>query len=235
MNIIIHKAEQRGQAEHGWLHARHSFSFADFHDPRRMGFGKLRVINDDIIDPGAGFDSHGHDNMEIVTVPLSGTLQHRDSMGHTQVIHSGEVQRMSAGNGIRHSEYNHSQSEPLNLLQVWVLPKERDVAPGYVQKDFDADGRKNRWQLLVSPDAEDGAIGINQDAWFLRGDFAAGQHGHYHLHQPEHGVYLFVIDGRVEVADTALGRRDAIGLTELTDFELTVQQDSQLLLIEVPM
>lgn len=235
MNTIIHKAEQRGQAEHGWLHARHSFSFAEYYDAERMGFGKLRVINDDIIDPGAGFDTHGHDNMEIVTVPLSGTLQHQDSMGHTQVIQPGEVQHMSAGSGIRHSEYNHSQSEPLNLLQIWVLPKERDITPSYTQKEFDASERQNQWQLLVSPGAEDGAIGINQEAWFLRGDFAAGQQGHYRLHQPEHGVYLFVIDGAVDVADTALSRRDAVGLTGFTEFELTAQQDSQLLLIEVPM
>ncbi len=235
MQTIIHKAEQRGQAEHGWLHSRHSFSFADFYDAERMGFGKLRVLNDDIVEPGAGFDTHSHDNMEIVTVPLSGAVAHRDSMGHTQVIRSGEVQTMSAGSGLTHSEFNASDSEALNFLQIWVLPKRRDIEPSYQQREFAAEGRRNQWQLLVSPDAEGGSIAINQDAWFLRGDFNAGQVTRYALQHSGNGVYLFVIDGAVEVAGTTLGKRYAMGLSELDDFEFTAQQDSQLLLIEVPM
>ena len=235
MNTIIHKANQRGQAEHGWLHSHHSFSFAEFYDAERMGFGKLRVLNDDIVEPGAGFDTHGHDNMEIVTVPLSGAVAHRDSMGHTQVIRSGEVQTMSAGSGLTHSEFNASDSELLNFLQIWILPKRRDIEPGYQQREFAAKGRRNQWQLLVSPDAEGGSIAINQDAWFLRGDFDNGVVGRYALHRPGHGVYLYVIDGEVGLADTKLGKRDAMGLSELNDFEFTAQRDSQLLLIEVPM
>jgi redox-sensitive bicupin YhaK (pirin superfamily) len=235
MKTVLHKAETRGRAERGWLHSRHTFSFADYYDPERMGFGALRVINDDIIAPGAGFGTHAHDNMEIISIPLSGSLRHQDSMANIQVIRQSEVQIMSAGAGISHSEYNASDSEPVNFLQIWVIPKERDIEPRYDQKEFPAENRKDRFQVVVAPDSEDGAMWINQESWFVLGNFSAGHREPYRLHTDENGVYVFVLEGGAEVADERLGRRDGLGISESGEFEIAAAADCQLLMIEVPL
>ena len=240
MNKIVHRAGSRGVADHGWLYSRHTFTFAGYYNPERMGFGKLRVINDDIVKGGGGFGTHPHDNMEIVSVPLSGALRHRDSMGNTHVIRAGEVQLMSAGTGLTHSEYNDSPSEPVNFLQIWVLPKLRNIAPRYGQQAFDPAAHHNRFETVVAPDgaAADGdgaAVRINQDAWFSLGDFEAGRNGLYRVRKGGSGVYLFVVDGRIEVAGEVLEKRDAIGLTGVAEVEISAAADSQLLLMEVPM
>ena len=214
MKTVLHDAETRGRAEHGWLRSRHTFSFADYYDPERMGFGALRVINDDIVAPAAGFGTHAHDNMEIISIPLSGSLRHEDSMGNIHVIRQREVQIMSAGTGISHSEYNASDSEPVNFLQIWVTPKQRDIEPRYDQQEFPAENREDHFQLVVAPDSEDGALWINQESWFLLGNFSAGQRERYRLHRDENGVYVFVLEGRAEVAGERLGRRDGLGITE---------------------
>lgn len=235
MHKIIHRADSRGVADHGWLYSRHTFSFASYYNPERMGFGKLRVINDDIVRGDGGFGTHPHDNMEIVSVPLSGALRHRDSMGNTHVIRAGEVQIMSAGSGLTHSEYNDSASEPVNFLQIWVLPAERDITPRYGQRAFEPAARRNRLQTVVAPEGADAAVPINQQAWFSLGDFDAGHTASYALKRPDNGLYLFVIDGQVEVAGETLGTRDAIGITDAGHLAVSAQQACQLLLIDVPM
>jgi len=235
MNKIIHRADSRGTADHGWLYSRHTFSFANYYDPERMGFGKLRVINDDVVKGGGGFGTHPHDNMEIISVPLAGALRHRDSMGNTHVIRQGEVQIMSAGTGLTHSEYNESATDAVNFLQIWVMPKQRNIEPRYGQKAFDAAERRNRFQTVVAPDPHDGMVWINQDAWFSLGDFDAGQSGSYQARKDGNGVYLFVIDGEVEVAGETLAKRDAIGLTDVGEVAIRAATDSRLLVIDVPM
>ena len=235
MKTVLHKAETRGRAEHGWLHSRHSFSFADYYDPERMGFGALRVINDDIVAPGAGFGTHAHDNMEVISIPLQGSLRHEDSMGNVQVIRQGEVQIMSAGTGIRHSEYNASDVDPVNFLQIWVIPKQRDIAPRYDQQEFPAANREDRFQTVVAHDSEDGAVWINQDAWFSLGDFRAGHRERCRLHSDESGVYVLVLEGEVEVAGQCLGRRDGLGISESDEIEIAAATDCQLLVMEVPL
>jgi redox-sensitive bicupin YhaK (pirin superfamily) len=240
MKTVLHRSDSRGRAEHGWLHSRHTFSFAEYYDPERMGFGALRVINDDVVAPGMGFGAHAHDNMEIISIPLSGSLRHEDSVGNTQVIRSGEVQSMSAGTGIRHSEYNASDSDPVNFLQIWVIPKQRDIAPRYDQQEFPAQGRQNRFQTVVAGDSADGAMWVNQDAWFSLGSFSAGHRETYRLHKKENVVYLFVIEGEVTAAGERLNRRDGFGITGSHEVEIVASNasnasnDSQLLLMEVP-
>ena len=235
MNKILHRADSRGLADHGWLRSRHTFSFAGYHDPKRMGFGRLRVINDDVVAPGGGFGTHPHDNMEIVSVPLTGALRHRDSMGNTHIIRHGEVQVMSAGTGITHSEYNDSDAEPVNFLQIWVLPKVRDIEPRYGQRAFDAAQRRNRFQVVVSPDGREDSIAINQDAFFSLADLEAGGRVTYTPHQPGNGVYLFVIEGGVEAAGERLRRRDALGLEEVGAMAIGADPETRVLAIEVPM
>jgi redox-sensitive bicupin YhaK (pirin superfamily) len=236
MKTVLHTADTRGRAEHGWLDSRHTFSFADYYDLDRMGFGVLRVINDDIVGPGAGFGTHAHHNMEIISIPLRGSLRHEDSMGNVQVIRQGEVQIMSAGTGITHSEYNASDTDPVNFLQIWVLPKLRDIAPRYSQQEFPAESRQDRFQAVVARDSEDGAVGINQDAWFSLGDFSVGHREPYRLHTDENGVYVFVLEGEVEVAGEHMGRRDGMGITEFREVEIVAAAaDCQLLVMEVPL
>lgn len=228
-------AESRGIADHGWLYSRHTFSFADYHNPERMGFGKLRVINDDIVAPGEGFATHGHSNMEIISIPLHGTLRHQDNMGNTHIIRAGDVQIMSAGTGITHSEYNASDSESVNFLQIWVLPDARNITPRYEQKTFDPRTRHNHFQCVLSPDKEDqDALWINQDARFMLADFDQEHHDIYSVQTPGHGVYLFVISGRVIAGGETLSERDGIGLIGLNTLSLRAISASQLLIIEVP-
>ena len=237
MNGVVHKSDTRGLADHGWLQSRHTFSFASYHNPERMGFGLLRVINDDIVQPSMGFGTHPHENMEIVSIPISGELRHQDSMGNTQRIRAGEVQIMSAGTGITHSEYNGSDSEIVAFLQIWVFPKFQNIEPRYGQQLFSCDNRKNTFQIVVSPDKDsnDGAVWINQDAWFLLGDFDKGQTGSYNIKREGNGSYFFVIEGAVTIADEQLQRRDAIGVEDANKIVFEVSENCQLLVIDVPM
>ena len=235
MKKIVHLAKDRGFADHGWLKAAHSFSFAQYFDPEKVHFGLLRVLNDDIVAPAMGFGMHGHDNMEIVTIPLRGSLAHRDSLGSEGTITPGEVQIMSAGSGIRHSEFNASETEEVNLLQIWVFPKERNIQPRYDQKQFDTTNGQNRFQLLVSPDEAEGALWINQDAVFALGDFDAGAGFEYAIKHPGNGAYVFVIEGSIELDDTTLGRRDAAGVYDTGNISFQTKENSKVLVIEVPM
>ena len=231
----LHRADTRGTADFGWLHSRHTFSFGSYFDPQRMNFGLLRVLNDDIVEGGAGFGTHPHNNMEIISVPLSGALEHKDTEGNVGVIRTGDVQIMSAGSGIAHSEYNHSQSDLENFLQIWVMPKDMNIQPRYEQKSVPAEERRNRFQTVVSPDRESGGVWINQDAYFSLGNVDAGGELEYRLQRPEHGLYLFVIEGAVEVGGETLGKRDAIGLAGPESFSVKATQNAELLAIEVPM
>lgn len=233
MQKVVHRAETRGHANHGWLDSHHTFSFAGYYDPKRMHFGQLRVLNDDIVAGGQGFGSHPHDNMEIVSIPLYGSLEHQDNTGNKGVIKAGDVQIMSAGTGIVHSEYNHSGSEEVNFLQIWVFPKERNIQPRYGQKFFAEEGRLNKIQTMVSPE-ENGALWINQDAYFSRAKIEKGKSLDYELHGKRQGVYLFVIDGEVKAADEGLKRRDGAGFWETDKVELTAEREADVLFVEVP-
>ncbi|MEM9687313.1 MAG: pirin family protein [Bacteroidota bacterium] len=237
MNSVVYKANTRGTADYGWLRANYSFSFANYFNPDRIQFGVLRVLNDDFIAPGMGFGTHPHDNMEIVTIPLKGALKHRDSMSHEGVIRPGEVQVMSAGSGLRHSEMNASHSEETNILQLWILPEAKDVTPRYDQKMFDKKAKENTFLTVVTPkDKNDGnALWIHQQAYFSLGDFSKGSTASYHLKNKAHGVYLFVIEGQTEVAGKTLTQRDAISLRDTTSVPINSIKNSKLLLIEIPM
>lgn len=234
MKTIVHKAESRGTAFFGWLHSRHTFSFGRYYDPERTNFGALRVLNDDIVEGGQGFGTHPHDNMEIVSIPLKGDLAHQDSTGNTRVIREGDVQIMSAGSGLTHSEFNHSKTEKINFLQIWVFPKERDIKPRYQQITFDPKDRKNKLQEVVAPDNEE-ALWINQDAWFTLTDLDAGKELTYGLHKAGNGVYVFLIEGEATINSGKLEKRDAIGVTDTDSLTISASKDAQLLLIEVPM
>jgi redox-sensitive bicupin YhaK (pirin superfamily) len=233
MKTVVHRANERGHADHGWLQARHSFSFAGFQRADRMHFGMLRVLNDDVIAAGKGFGTHPHDNMEIVTIPLEGTLRHQDSMGNIHDLRSGEVQAMSAGSGITHSEFNASDESPINLLQSWVFPRERNVEPAYDQKAFEI--KSGDFTCLVSPDGRSGSLPVKQDTFFLRGRFRSNT-AHSHLMQvPDGGAYIFVIDGSIEIFGETLEKRDAMGIWETESVEFTTSTDADILCIEVPM
>jgi len=235
MDTVIHQASERGGANFGWLNARHSFSFGQWHDPAKMHFGQLRVLNDDIVKGGGGFPAHPHDNMEIVTIPLHGTLAHKDSTGGEGFIQSGDVQIMSAGTGIRHSEYNASSIAEVNLLQVWVFPKVTNIKPRYDQRTFAKANRQNNWQTVVSPDEKDDALWINQDALFALADLEKDKELSYSVKFNGNGVYIFVIEGSIKIEALTLERRDAAGISEFNDFVIQALQPSQLLAIEVPM
>jgi quercetin 2,3-dioxygenase len=234
MKTIIHKADSRGHANYGWLDTHYSFSFANYYNPERVNFGALRVLNDDHIDGGLGFDRHPHDNMEIVTIALEGELEHKDSMGHTYVIRPNEVQIMSAGTGIFHSEYNHHPTNPVKLFQIWVFPEKKNIAPRYDQKAFDPVLRKNQWQRIVSPNEEE-AVWINQDAYFSLITLDAGHAADYELKKTQNGVYLFVIEGSVKLGDTILDRRDGAGVWETPSLTIEAQEKAEVLLMEIPM
>lgn len=233
MKTIFHKSTERGHANHGWLDSHHSFSFAHFYDPEKIHFGALRVLNDDIVQGGMGFGSHPHDNMEIISIPLSGDLEHKDSMGNAGVIRQNDVQIMSAGTGIQHSEYNKNKGRLVNFLQIWVFPKMRNIKPRYDQKTFLPEDRLNRLQQIVSPDGE--GVHINQDAWFYLTDLENGKDVKYDLHDKSHGVYVFVIDGNVNVNGQALDKKDGLGISETDSLSIKANSNSKLLLMEVPM
>lgn len=235
MKPINHENQSRGLADHGWLKSRHTFSFADYYNPERMNFGVLRVLNDDIVTPSMGFGTHPHENMEIISIPLSGTLRHQDSMDNKHIISTGEVQIMSAGSGITHSEYNNSSSEDVNFLQIWVQPKERDITPRYDQKVFDEVNRKNRFQLLVSPEKSKETVLINQDAWFSLADIEAEKQVVYEKNDKKNGVYFFVIEGNVKIEGYDIKKRDGLGLIHGETYPIFAETKTQLLTIEVPL
>ncbi len=238
MKKIVHKAESRGFANHGWLQANHSFSFANYHNPEKVHFGTLRVLNDDIIAPKMGFGTHPHNNMEIITIPLKGVLKHRDNMNDEwQPVVPGEVQIMSAGTGVQHSEINGSVDEHLSLFQIWIMPNKQNVKPRYDQKTFNGSGRKNKLQTLVTSIDEDfeGSLKIHQDAIISRIDLNKDQDFKYQLKSKNHGVYMMTIHGNVSVDENNLGTRDAVGISDTLSFEIKANEDSGLLFIEVPM
>lgn len=235
MKNVLHKAESRGHANHGWLDAHHTFSFANYYDRNRIQFGALRVLNDDIVKGGRGFGEHPHDNMEIVTIPLRGSLEHKDNTGGHGIIKAGEVQIMSAGTGVKHSEVNASATEDVNLLQIWVFPKEKNIAPRYDQKYFSPEGRANAWQTLVSPEKNSESLWVNQDTWFTRANFSKGTAKEYALHKNTNGVYAFIIEGDVTINGQKLNKRDGFGVWDVDKIKVEADSDAEVLLIEVPM
>jgi redox-sensitive bicupin YhaK (pirin superfamily) len=238
MNKVVHKAEDRGKANYGWLNANYSFSFSNYFNPEKINFGALRVLNDDFIDAGMGFGTHPHDNMEIITIPLEGSLKHRDSMGNKWIpIETGEVQVMSAGSGLQHSEMNNSATEKINLFQIWIIPNKVDVEPRYDQKKFKSDKRNNKLQVLVSSIDEEleGSLKIHQDAQISRINLEKNKEFTYTLKSINHGVYMMVIDGEISIDNELLTKRDAIGLFETESVSLNSISNTDLLFIEVPM
>ena len=235
MKTTVHPADERGHANHGWLKTWHSFSFSGYYDPNKVHFGALRVLNDDYVAASMGFGLHPHDNIEIITIILSGELEHQDSMGNKGIIHEGEVQVMSAGTGIRHSEYNPSSEKEVNLLQIWVFPKEREIEPRYDQKSFKDALKPNELTTLIAPEKDGDHLWINQDARFVMGAFDAGKQVDYQIKTPGNGAYVFVIEGSVELDGKTLNTRDAIGIEDVNTFGLLTKTDSRLLIIEIPM
>lgn len=235
-NIVIHRAETRGSANHGWLDAKHSFSFANYYNPDRMHFGALRVLNDDAIAGGKGFGTHPHDNMEIITIPLDGAIEHKDSMGNSSVIHAGEIQVMSAGTGIQHSEFNHLGDKTLRLLQIWLFPNKKNVTPRYDQLKLEDKDKSNKFQQILSPNSEDAGVWIHQNAWFHLGKFDNNVFTKYELKDKKNGVYAFVISGEFEIVGQSLQTRDAIGIWDINMLDIkSTTVNSEILLIEVPM
>lgn len=235
-NMVLHKAATRGHANHGWLDTHHTFSFANYYDPERMHFGALRVLNDDTVAAGRGFGTHPHDNMEIISIPLEGDLEHKDSMGNTQMIRRGDIQVLSAGSGITHSESNLNADQLTRFLQIWVFPNKRNVAPRYDQLTLNPTERRNRLQQVLSPDPHDDGVWIHQDAWFHLGSFDAGKNAAYDLKRKGNGVYVFMLEGSAVVNDQLLERRDGLGIWDVDRLELSAGNDgAEVLMMEVPM
>ena len=235
MNTILFKAADRGTADYGWLKPNYYFSFSQYHNPVKVHFGLLRVLNDDFIAGGGAFPTHPHDNMEIVTLPFTGALEHKDSTGGQGIIKAGDVQIMSAGSGVKHSEANASATDPVTLFQIWVFPKEKNIKPRYDQRNFDIAARINQWQTVVSPVGADNALWINQDARFSLTKLAAGKTLVYSNAFSGNGVFLVAINGSVKVGDIVLSKRDAVGISGADTFSVTATDDAELLAIEVPM
>jgi redox-sensitive bicupin YhaK (pirin superfamily) len=234
-NTIIHKASSRGHADHGWLNAYHSFSFASWYNPERIQFGMLRVLNDDTVAAGMGFGTHPHDNMEIITIPLEGDLAHKDSMGNSSTIKTGDVQVMSAGTGIQHSEFNPNADLQTKLFQIWLFPKYRNVEPRYQQITLDIAKQKNNFAQILSPNPEDEGVWIHQDAWFYLSDFEANFSKTLTLQKEGNGFYIMNIEGEIEVNGEKLKKRDAIGIWETNEIEIKANSDSRFLIMEIPM
>lgn len=235
MKTILHKASSRGHASHGWLDSWHSFSFADYNNPERIHFGALRVLNDDTVAGGMGFGAHPHDNMEIISIPLEGDLEHKDSMGTVGIIKQGDVQVMSAGTGITHSEKNKNDDRPVKFLQIWVFPNKKNVAPRYDQKYFSQVQKQNKLATVVSPTGYNEGVNIHQDAWFSLGKFEKEVEAVYELKNKNNGVYAFVIDGDLSINDQVLNKRDGLGITESGEITIKAISDAEILLMEVPM
>jgi redox-sensitive bicupin YhaK (pirin superfamily) len=235
MKKLLFKAADRGTADYGWLKPNYYFSFAQYHNPEKVHFGMLRVLNDDFIDGGGAFPTHPHDNMEIVTIPFTGAIKHKDSTGGAGIIQAGDIQIMSAGTGVQHSEANASATDPVTLFQVWIFPKERNIKPRYNQKSFDVNERANKWQTVVSPNEADNALWINQDARFSLTNLQADKELTYTNAFKNNGVFLVVINGSAEVDGQQLNKRDALGISGIESFTVKASEDVELLAIEIPM
>jgi hypothetical protein len=235
MNTVLHKAATRGHANHGWLDSHHSFSFANYHNPERMNFGVLRVLNDDSVTAGNGFGKHPHDNMEIISIPLEGDLEHQDNMGNQTVIKQGDVQVMSAGTGVFHSEYNRNKDKDVKFLQIWLFPNKRNVTPRYDQVSIREIEKANEFYQILSPNKDDAGVWIHQDAWFHMGNFEKGISSEYQLKKAGNGVYVFVLEGEVNVEGQALSRRDGFGIWDTDTITLEASNNAKVLLMEVPM
>ncbi len=232
---VLHKANTRGHANHGWLDSHHTFSFANYHNRERMNFGVLRVLNDDIVDGGMGFGTHPHSNMEIISIPLEGDLQHKDSMGNVAVISQGDVQVLSAGTGISHSEQNKNRDRAVKFLQIWVLPNKQNVAPRYDQISIGDLEIKNQLYQVLSPNPEDAGVWIHQDAWFFMGNLESGVSQEYKIHKTGNGVYVFILEGDVTVNGQSLNKRDGFGVWDVDGIQLKADSDTKVLVMEVPM
>ncbi len=235
MKTIIYPAFERGSVNYDWLQAKHSFSFGQWHHPEKIHFGALRVLNDDIIKGGTGFPTHPHDNMEIITIPLIGALQHKDSTGGEGIINKNDVQIMSAGSGVEHSEFNASKTEEINLLQLWIFAKEKNIQPRYDQKKFDPDHRINKWQTIVSNTKSEETLWINQDANLALSTLHSNHTINYTFNFEQSGVYIFLINGSITIGDSTLQKRDAIGIYATDAFSIKANEDAEILLIEVPL
>ena len=235
MKTTYHAADSRGDANHGWLKSRHTFSFANYYNPERMGFGVLRVINDDFVIGGHGFGKHSHRDMEIISIPLSGKLTHGDSIGNEGIIETGEIQVMSAGTGITHSEMNGSEEEAVRFLQIWIIPNKMNVTPRYQQVDMNALMQPNEFSQVLSPNADDAGVWIHQNAWFSMGDFDKGVTQTYSLNNPSNGVYIFVISGQVIIEGNTLSTRDGLGIWDTNHFTMRVEFAARVLVMEVPL
>ena len=234
-NTIIHKAATRGHANHGWLNSFHTFSFANYYDPERVHFGALRVLNDDTVEAGMGFGTHPHDNMEIISIPLEGDLEHKDSMGNVSVIKHGDIQVMSAGTGIHHSEYNKNKDSRVKFLQIWVFPNQKKVTPRYDQITLNLADRHNQLQQILSPNADDAGVWIHQNAWFHLGKFDKGVAKEYNLKAKGNGVYAFILSGDVTINGQSLNTRDGFGIWDVEKITIQADSDAEFLLMEVPM
>jgi len=232
---ILHKADTRGHANHGWLNSKHTFSFANYYDDDRMHFGVLRVLNDDQVAPGMGFGTHPHENMEIISIPLEGDLEHKDSMGNVAVIRHGDIQVLSAGTGITHSEYNKNKDKEIKFLQIWVYPNKQNVTPRYSQISLNIEDRHNNFQQIISPNADDEGAWINQNAWFSMGNFDNGFETTYNVKSNQNGVYIFVLEGVIEVEGQILSKRDGYGIWNTDSFSLKALSNCDVLLMDVPM
>ena len=235
MKTIVHKSNERGNADHGWLNAYHSFSFANWYNPEKIQFGVLRVLNDDTIAAGMGFGTHPHDNMEIITIPLEGDLAHKDSMGNGTTIKSGDIQVMSAGKGIQHSEFNPNPDQQTKLFQIWLFPKFRNVEPRYQQITLDKSLQKNDFAQILSPNPDDAGVWIHQDAWFYLSDFDNSFSKKLSLKKEGNGFYIMNIEGKIEVNAEKLERRDAIGIWETNEIEIKANSNAKFLVMEIPM
>ena len=235
MKTIHHPANSRGNQNHGWLEVNHSFSFANFYDPNKMNFGALRVLNDDTIAAGMGFGRHPHKDMEIITIPLKGDLEHKDSMGYSEVIKEGDIQVLSAGTGIEHSEHNKNKDQPINLLQLWIFPEKRAVKPRYDQQSIRDLKKRDEFYQILSPNANDQGVWIHQNAWMHMGEFSSEKEQIYRLKEKKNGVYVFVIEGGALVDSEYLQKRDALGVWETESLNIKADKNSKILLIEVPM
>lgn len=235
MNTVIHKAETRGHANHGWLNSHHTFSFANYRNTERMNFGVLRVLNDDTVAAGMGFGTHPHDNMEIISIPIEGDLEHKDSMGNTTVIKEGDVHVMSAGTGVTHSEFNKNKDREVKFLQIWVFPNKRNIAPRYDQISLEDIERQNEFYQILYPNKEDQGVWINQDAWFHLGQFTKGNSDEYIIKKEGNGVYAFILEGEVEIDNKKLFKRDGMGIWNTNSFHVKASENARVLLMEVPM
>lgn len=235
MNTVIHKAATRGNANHGWLNSYHTFSFANYNNPERMNFGLLRVLNDDSVQGGMGFGTHPHDNMEIISIPLEGDLEHKDSMGNTTVIKQGDVQTMSAGTGVTHSEYNKNSDKEVKFLQIWIFPNKKNVTPKYDQISLKDIAKENEFYQILSPNKDDQGVWIHQDAWFHLGQFTKETSETYKIKKEGNGVYAFILEGEATINDQPLSKRDGMGIWNADSIQIKANPQARILLMEVPM